>query len=414
MSRGSRIGTFFEVSGLSLWAVIAALLLGELAFRVVDVRPGPGNTGAVVKREGEVPRRFKAGLGLLNAPDTEFDYTMTADGAVVFKTRQRSNEWGFVAQPVARDLPADAPRIVLLGDSFVEGLEVEMDEKLGAVLEKRISERRGSPAQVVSLAVSGTGQAQQYTWWREFGRRVQPAVVIMVWYKNDIINNFPSVTARLYNGNPLWRQNNYFMLAGDAAHGLVMVPPDPWYLELAPDVFTVHPAVTLGEKPWPQRYSRVADLVWPVLFPSTTVQAQNNRYRDRFSEDSFFYADLRDTDSVVRTGYEISRRILAMIAHDVREAGARLVLVSGWAVPRGSGSGPDFDILDDWLAAQAHTLGAGHVSLPAAMARDGIDTDEITVGYGDPHWTARGHRYAAGLIADFLGENEYLPRPPAR
>lgn len=95
-----------------------------------------------------------------------------------------------------RDLdraPAKPPgtfRILLLGDSFVEALQVPIEETFARGLEQRLPARFGRPVEVVSMGVSGYGTASEYLWYREVGRQFGADVVLLSFYPgNDVRNN---------------------------------------------------------------------------------------------------------------------------------------------------------------------------------------------------------------------------------
>jgi len=93
------------------------------------------------------------------------------------------------------------PRVLVLGDSFVEGLQVDLDDTFPARLERNLG------VEVLNAGVSGYATDNEL---RAFARRLyryRPDAVLLVFYVgNDVLEN----GARLFLGNP---------------HGL---PPKPW------------------------------------------------------------------------------------------------------------------------------------------------------------------------------------------
>ena len=84
--------------------------------------------------------------------------------------------------------PPGTKRIVLLGDSFLEAVQVRFDRSVAAELERGLVER-GVPAEVVSLGVSGAGTAREYLALREYGLRYSPDLVILLFVENDVSDN---------------------------------------------------------------------------------------------------------------------------------------------------------------------------------------------------------------------------------
>jgi hypothetical protein len=106
-----------------------------------------------------------------------------------FKEDVVNNRYGFhdIDRPPGRSLGRE--RILVLGDSFVEGLQVGVDEIVGRRLES-ILEGSGRPVEVFSFGVSGTGPVQQEKILEELGWKLHPELVIaFVLTANDIRNS---------------------------------------------------------------------------------------------------------------------------------------------------------------------------------------------------------------------------------
>lgn len=94
--------------------------------------------------------------------------------------------------------PANTLRVMLLGDSFVEALQVPIEQTFARGLERRLAAAIGRPVEVVSMGVSGYGTASEYLWYRDVGRRYHPDVVLLSFYPgNDVRNNSPTLEPAL-------------------------------------------------------------------------------------------------------------------------------------------------------------------------------------------------------------------------
>lgn len=80
-------------------------------------------------------------------------------------------------------------RLVLLGDSFVEGLFLDDSETVGYVLDGLLPD----DFEVINMGVSGTGTAQQIVRLEERGLKYDPDYVVLLFYPNDF-----SDTVRLF------------------------------------------------------------------------------------------------------------------------------------------------------------------------------------------------------------------------
>lgn len=106
-----------------------------------------------------------------------------------FEVEIVNNRYGFhdIDRPPGR-IPGRG-RILLLGDSFVEGLQVGVDEIVGRRLESNL-EGLGISVEVFSFGVSGTGPVQQEEIVEELGWRLHPSLVTAcILTANDVRNS---------------------------------------------------------------------------------------------------------------------------------------------------------------------------------------------------------------------------------
>lgn len=113
---------------------------------------------------------------------------------VRFLNRKENNNWvetnSFGFHDAEREKTSGKYRILFLGDSYVEGLQVPTDKLFTSVLEKRFLQN-GREAECINAGVSGTGTAYQYTLWKEvFDNKVAVDHLVLAFYLgNDIENN---------------------------------------------------------------------------------------------------------------------------------------------------------------------------------------------------------------------------------
>lgn len=83
------------------------------------------------------------------------------------------------------------PRVLVLGDSFVEALHVELEETASRRLEAEL-DAGGRDTEVISAGVSGYGTAGAVLFFEREGIRYEPDLVVLAFYPgNDIRNNSP-------------------------------------------------------------------------------------------------------------------------------------------------------------------------------------------------------------------------------
>ncbi|MBV9749935.1 MAG: SGNH/GDSL hydrolase family protein [Acetobacteraceae bacterium] len=162
---------------LQLAIFVAALGLAEAALRAIDLRE---------LRDSYQPGRmllfqYDADLGWAGIPHATSSFTGSRTIDV------RNNSLGL------RDIEPDAaarPRVLIIGDSFVWGYDVEADQRFTELL------RRELPgAQIVNAGVPGYGTDQEYLLLRRIWSALTPDVVVLVFTtQNDRADNSVSMT----------------------------------------------------------------------------------------------------------------------------------------------------------------------------------------------------------------------------
>jgi hypothetical protein len=94
--------------------------------------------------------------------------------------------------------PADTFRIAIIGDSYSEALQVNIDETFWKILEQKLNgcantagAFRGKKIEVINFGVSGYGTAQEFLTLRERAWKYSPDLVLLaVTTNNDITDNY--------------------------------------------------------------------------------------------------------------------------------------------------------------------------------------------------------------------------------
>jgi lysophospholipase L1-like esterase len=152
---------------------------------------------------------------------------------------------------LAYEKPDGVYRALVLGDSFIEAIQVEYEETFGQRLAHLMQSQTGQPVEVISAGAGGWGTDQQLLWLREVGVRFQPDLVILAVYPpNDFMNN----ALPLESANRGAIQKPFFSLEeGELALQFfpfdpANVPPvDSPLLEVQPDPVPPGPLTSLGQ-----------------------------------------------------------------------------------------------------------------------------------------------------------------------
>lgn len=355
---------------------------------------------------GAAHLRFHPLLGWDKLPGAVDEYDRD-DFHVVLRTNShglRDVERGYSA--------GGAFRVLALGDSFVEGYTVELEQAVTRQLEARLS-RPGCPVEVVNGATSGWGTDQQWLFFREEGWRYEPRLVLLFFFYNDLDSNLRS---------------NYFgapkPLVAPGPQGLQPVntplrprqprpPAEPEPAAASPTgsrsaLWTwLRTRVLRGA---PRAYQRLAGWGWwPAVRP-----------REASPIDRAFFAP---PGPRVRAAWARTEAILAALRDDVAASGGRLAVIyvpskievreRDWeltsAAYRVEGARWKRDAVRVWLGKAAARAGLPLLDLTPSLRVAESGWRGSTYLAHDSHWTRRGHEVAAQASADWLRQQGWLP-----
>jgi len=119
-----------------------------------------------------------------------------------FRDRERSYEKG-----------KDVFRIVVLGDSMIEALQVPLEQTFIDVFQRMLNSESDKRFEVINLGVSGFGTGQEYLTLKYYGLNYQPDLIILAFFLfNDIRNNSLTLDSK-YSGRSINdRSIPYFVL----------------------------------------------------------------------------------------------------------------------------------------------------------------------------------------------------------
>ena len=154
---------------VALAGVGLALALGLFEGVLQLLTPGlAGTFRGFYETSPEVGYKMKPGLDLVYSNPE-------------YRTEIRSNSLGFRDDEHSLVKPEGTIRILVLGDSFVESLQVDLEETFHQILEQRLNETSGGAKfEVIAMGVGGFGLSNEYLTWEHFGRDFNPDWVLLV------------------------------------------------------------------------------------------------------------------------------------------------------------------------------------------------------------------------------------------
>lgn len=160
--------------------ILFFLSLGEITIRLYQIVSGKG--GYVW-----LPDDY---LGVTHAPNSTFLYKECFSNE--FLIRRRTNALGLVGNQISIKKPNDMIRILMLGDSFCEGLHVEEGKNFCEQLQHLLNYATlvpGKKFEVINAGVSSYSPISEYVFLKRELAKLRPDIIILQLYANDVFED---------------------------------------------------------------------------------------------------------------------------------------------------------------------------------------------------------------------------------
>ena len=299
----------------------------------------------------------------------------------------RINAAGWRDRDYAEAKPAGITRILFLGDSYTEALQVPLDSTFHKRLERDLNARASGARryEVPALGRSGMGTTEEYLTYEKWGARYDPDVVAVLFVLNDFTDNTREIDTH--------RDIRPYFVERDSALVLdtSFVDSRAFRARSRIDALKAHSSlIALATKTWNDLQARRA----LAQLPAARDTAVSFEFDARLAPDSI-------------PAFRITAKVLARFARQVHADGRRFVVfVSGEA-------------RQEDRAMLARALQSPHFDpekpqrfLESLGAREGFDVVPLTPGFraasaagAGPlwcslhgsfgHWNSSGHAVAA-------------------
>ena len=396
--RKSRLRGGFLISVLLAFAgCLVALAVVEVVVRVAGF-----GSDQLLRDDPVLGVRFiEAKTGLSQGPCYRANVTISSQG------------W---RSPVFSQMKPDGVfRVVVLGDSFMAGMQVNDDETFSRVLERRLNEvGLGKRVEVITFGVPSWGTDQQYLALRQFGLRLNPDLVIVAFYAQ---NDVAETDLKLRSATSTYPKP-YFDLRDGRLIELPFVDSTPWLIRvgrrLAADL-RVYPTTRDALLTIPIAHQILYRLGIVGVVPQETQSPAPNsgtlwQWPDRWRRQIGIF-ELRPFADWSRA-WAISEALLRRIHSEATSTGAQFLLL-GIASPI---EVMPPSILSGLINSRMNDFDADRPSklLAQIAERNGFDVASMVPAFRqrisgngrvfedlflncDGHWTAAGHRLAAEL-----------------
>jgi hypothetical protein len=290
--------------------------------------------------------------------------------------------------------PPGVSRIVVLGDSFVEGYAVQMQDRFTEVLQATL----GSPFQVIALGVAAYSTDQELLTLEQEGWKYQPDLVVLAFYYNDVWGN----ASRSFGPLVISTQKPVFVM--DAGGNLTLTNvPVPYPKPTLQDRFKVYDLIRkTAKRSWLLRWLAVkAGLADAQVLESRPMGGVG-------SADEFEVYQRTETEKVERE-WGITQALLRRMKQETDQRAAHSVVfyvptrvelsAEEWSslhIP------PEYDPgeVAKRLVGICKAEGIPYIE-PSDRFREAAQQGRLYYVY-DPHWNPAGNRVAAGILAQYV------------
>ena len=327
-----------------------------------------------------------------------------------------TNGDGWRSPDVSQAKPKNVYRVLILGDSFMAGLQVQDDETFARVLEGQLNraglDRR---VEVINFSVPSWSTDQQYLALREYGLRLQPDMVLLAFYaQNDPAENNSAIRSTT-NSYP----KPYFDLRGDDLVEVPFVDSTPASIRIARQLaapLRIYPLMRDALLTVPAVHRLFYSLGIVSVVPAENKSAAPTgstiwNWPDRWRRQIGVFQDGNAAEW--NRGWAITEGLLRKVHADATGAGAAFLLMGVSSpievmppslltglVKGGTTDAIDVDKPSTRLAQIAGRHSLDFVSLVPGFREhigDSVSIFDTLYLNCDGHWTAAGHRLAADL-----------------
>jgi lysophospholipase L1-like esterase len=283
-------------------------------------------------------------------------------------------------------------RILLIGDSFTVGANVQEREAYGQVLEQLLNESTSKPIEVVNTGVGGWNPYQYAQFLEHYGAQYEPDLILVgLFVGNDIyVDQFSfDQTLTAVMGRRVSRA-----AAADAGIGLRV-----WLYEHS----HIYRAL-LNTKPGDETYVRPDSNC--AEFTDLYIAIQKERVPAHLAAPSpelqaIMQKSVAEIGKMQQLAAAMGSKLVVAIFPDENQLNPAL---QQRVIPAAELARYDFDMPQRELRAQLAARG-----IPSLDLLDAFRNDSRCLYMNDTHWVPAGHRLVAEQLRDYLRAQQLVP-----
>jgi hypothetical protein len=338
-------------------------------------------------------------------PDPVLGWRLEPNASVVrkrpeYRVEVNVNSHGWRDVEHSYDKPEGIYRIVLLGDSFMEAYQVELEDSMARQLERLAHQSGYQEVEVINLGVSGYGTYQEYLAFTEEGIKYDPDLVLLAFYAdNDVHNNSYAISHAFWGDNDPHFFSRPYLVAKNGG-----------WQEIRPDYERAY-AETYNNPIWQET------ALYGVYRAYVIERSLDNLAETGGARGAYLCHPTREYEEA----WEVTGESLSNLNRAVIQSGARLVVFTVPAnfeveppqqtqvVPNRAENSDQLCIEED-IANERVKQMLDDLQIPIIDLMQPFREADGPLFYDlDPHWNVEGHRLAAEVVFETLVSWELLP-----
>ena len=339
--------------------------------------------------------RYHRELGWSQIPGVSYDFELEGE-----RVHIEFNALGFRDEEHSKEKPSGTKRVVVLGDSFSEAVQVNLEQTYFRKLERLLDESSHYDWETINLGVGDFGTAQALLALERFGWDYSPDLVLYQMFPlNDICNNSIELFGLCKSPNDVYRP---YFVERDGTLILTSAQPVRNFLRRRSVAY------------------RVCERAFWGLFPSEEVPVEEPERAQYLAQRGFpplepllyTYVDEPDMIEPVANGWHITERMLEQLVRTCRERGVPLLTVVvpfhirvGKVWQQFASFQPPPAMIQDYPERRLHQL-FGRLDSPLLLLKPVFEADLSRFLIIDGHFKPEAHEVAAEAIFEKLVDME--------
>ena len=419
----------FIFLALGIFSLIP-LILVEVGMRIL-AEPKPEKLYEDVNQR---PVTFSDDLGMVFAPRQK----TTRSNGYDYHVTQFTNNFGFLDKDRKLEKEEGTFRILVLGDSYVEAVQVGVPQKFHSLLEGFLNNSTPpKKVECIALGFSGMGTSNQLLFYENLGRKFKADLVVYLFIANDFWNNSPTIHGICEGWHPA-KGPRFFLELDHNTNNIVTFPPARDYSRY---MIPTSPVPKMVNKPLPTD----ALLSWSMLYQESRSTLKNYfqqseresiidslmtqrikflrkndkffgpklegwNYPDDLSPQAMFYAE--SMPRVFNEALNLTDIALKRLKSKVERDGAQLIMATGPFCTdlKMTGEKKGRKVSPTKLSDRIQTLATKNEIPLINLYENFLKHGEIkeTRWPRDGHFNLKGHRLTALALRDHILENKLL------